>query len=762
MDGPLRNVFACLVHESQECVIDLVHNLRVLDPASAILLYNGGGDARLLAGFPFERYGAIVVPQPRPMAWGWLHPFALDCMAFALDQLRFDTLTIVDSDQLAVRAGYSRYLARFPFAGGTGMLGNSPAVETAATAVPPAKTAHQERELWLPLLRCFSGGEEKFVHWTYWPGTVFFHDACRDLVEAFAHHRQLREVLSRTAVWASEEIILPTLVGLLGYEISLNPCSYEYVRHQATYSQSEVDRALALPDVYWLHPVPRLYQDGLRVRLREHTAGLQRAAAARRDVEHCAVPAWPVLRRMTEIRGWMEPAEAELLMASAEHALSASPQGATVVEVGSHCGRSTAALGSVVAALRPGAAVYAVDPHAGVVGALDRGLEAGPPTLEEFQRNMRNWGLAEVVRVVPQASCDVEWDQPIGFLFIDGLHDYANVARDFLHFEAWLVAGGLAAFHDYAEYYPGVQQFVDELVREGSFQLAGRAGSLIVLAKTAAGGAAGGAAAQPAAAMGLPAPPPPAEEPLPAAPRQRTRAHAPLVSCIMPTYARPWFLSQAIRYFLRQDYPARELVVIDDGTEPARHLVPPDPRIRYELLPRRHSVGSKRNLACDLARGEIIVHWDDDDWSAGWRLSYQVEELLGQRFKSICGLAQVRFYSPAEGAAWRYVFPAAERPWIYGGTLCYYKALWRSQPFPDISEGEDNRFVWSAPPEEIAALGDDTFYVGLVHADNCSPKHPAGDRWFPYPEALIRRQLGEDMEFYLQLQEARPRRESFG
>ena len=38
----IRNIFACLVHENQECVIDLVRNLRYVDPASLIILYNGG------------------------------------------------------------------------------------------------------------------------------------------------------------------------------------------------------------------------------------------------------------------------------------------------------------------------------------------------------------------------------------------------------------------------------------------------------------------------------------------------------------------------------------------------------------------------------------------------------------------------------------------------------------------------------------------------------------------------------------------------
>ncbi len=39
----------------------------------------------------------------------------------------------------------------------------------------------------------------------------------------------------------------------------------------------------------------------------------------------------------------------------------------------------------------------------------------------------------------------------------------------------------------------------------------------------------------------------------------------PLVSCIMPTANRQRFIPTAISLFLRQDYPEKELVIIDDG-----------------------------------------------------------------------------------------------------------------------------------------------------------------------------------------------------
>ena len=54
----------------------------------------------------------------------------------------------------------------------------------------------------------------------------------------------------------------------------------------------------------------------------------------------------------------------------------------------------------------------------------------------------------------------------------------------------------------------------------------------------------------------------------------------------MPTRNRRAFVGQAIAYFQRQDYPARELIIVDDGDDPVGDLIPPDdPRIRYVALP---------------------------------------------------------------------------------------------------------------------------------------------------------------------------------
>ena len=222
----------------------------------------------------------------------------------------------------------------------------------------------------------------------------------------------------------------------------------------------------------------------------------------------------------------------------------------------------------------------------------------------------------------------------------------------------------------------------------------------------------------------------------------------PLVSCIMPTHDRRRFVPFALEYFRRQDHPRTELIVLDDGRDDVADLVEPGGNVHYVRLERRRSLGAKRNLACERASGDVIVHWDDDDWSAPWRISYQVAELL-RRGADICGLRSLLFYDERDGAAWRYSYPdRASRPWVAGGTLCYTKAYWARHPFPDIRVGEDTRFVWSSRSSSVLPLEDDRFYVALIHPGSTSRKRTVGERWRPVDGDVVTGLLGDDAARY--------------
>ena len=92
-----------------------------------------------------------------------------------------------------------------------------------------------------------------------------------------------------------------------------------------------------------------------------------------------------------------------------------------------------------------------------------------------------------------------------------------------------------------------------------------------------------------------------------------------LVSCLMITKNRANFAMCAVRCFLNQTYPNKELLIIDDGEcgELARfidHL--DDTRIRYiRLAPGNNALGDLRNRSVALAQGEWVCQWDDDDMS---------------------------------------------------------------------------------------------------------------------------------------------------
>ena len=127
--------------------------------------------------------------------------------------------------------------------------------------------------------------------------------------------------------------------------------------------------------------------------------------------------------------------------------------------------------------------IYSIDPHDGKLGAEGQDLHIFPPSFDMFKKNIEEAGLNEFVEIFKNHSYDVEWNKPVSLLFIDGLHDYLNVSGDFRHFAKWIIKDGYVAFHDHADYFPGVQVFVNELLESGEYIKIYKAASLIILKK---------------------------------------------------------------------------------------------------------------------------------------------------------------------------------------------------------------------------------------------------------------------------------------
>ena len=166
----------------------------------------------------------------------------------------------------------------------------------------------------------------------------------------------------------------------------------------------------------------------------------------------------------------------------------------------------------------------------------------------------------------------------------------------------------------------------------------------------------------------------------------------PLVSCIMPTANREKYIPYAIRYFLDQNYPNKELVIVDDGHTSVAPFIPEKDTISYFYSAPIGTIGLKRNYACEKAKGEIIVNWDDDDWYAPDWISYQVVSLLSSG-ADIAGLNQVQYWSPLLKTCWITKNSDTSYPWLSGQSLIYRKTFWQEHPFQDRQTESDDEFV---------------------------------------------------------------------
>lgn len=124
-----------------------------------------------------------------------------------------------------------------------------------------------------------------------------------------------------------------------------------------------------------------------------------------------------------------------------------------------------------------------------------------------------------------------------------------------------------------------------------------------------------------------------------------------LISVVVPTYGRPERMARLYHAFTSQTYKNSELVVLDDSDAPSelfRSL--DDPRVRYVHQRPRSTTGAKRNKLLELARGEGIVQFDDDDFYTSGYVANAAEQLR-----------EVDFFTLASA----YIFRESDRSFYY-------------------------------------------------------------------------------------------------
>ena len=181
----------------------------------------------------------------------------------------------------------------------------------------------------------------------------------------------------------------------------------------------------------------------------------------------------------------------------------------------------------------------------------------------------------------------------------------------------------------------------------------------------------------------------------------------PLATVVALTCNPPQYVLLALRQIALQDYPALEALVVHDGTAPLAPLLraaypaleivtgapelPPAAGgfvVRLLRLPHQASIGEKRALASRAARGDVVVHWDDDDFFEPGRISAQVAPIV----RGAAEVTSVELsHMVAMPAMEVYAIPGQRLPlW---SSLAYRASLGRELSFLNVSLAEDVDFA---------------------------------------------------------------------
>jgi len=190
----------------------------------------------------------------------------------------------------------------------------------------------------------------------------------------------------------------------------------------------------------------------------------------------------------------------------------------------------------------------------------------------------------------------------------------------------------------------------------------------------------------------------------------------------MPTYNRPRYLLRAIYIFFNQDYPNKELIIIDDSDRLKLPEIPKLHNVKYIELSKKESIGTKRNIAVNHAKGDIFIFWDDDDIYSPQRITKQVKPIIENGI-DISVFSNAIYYDTCNDQYYKTTKRVHKQIWYKGylcGTLASKKQYWQKAKFRPVSLAEDRFYIEDAVKNgaQLQTVYNDYDYVYTKHGSN--------------------------------------------
>jgi glycosyltransferase involved in cell wall biosynthesis len=170
----------------------------------------------------------------------------------------------------------------------------------------------------------------------------------------------------------------------------------------------------------------------------------------------------------------------------------------------------------------------------------------------------------------------------------------------------------------------------------------------------------------------------------------------PFVSVLTPTFNRRKFIPYLIDCFKAQDYPQErmEWIILDDGVDKTGDIFSKCglPNLRYYSENKKMKIGAKRNKLNMLAKGDIIVCIDDDDYNPPDRVSHVVHMLKSRPKYEICGGSEMYLYYTDIDKIYR-VGPYGPNH-CTNGTMAYRKSYLKNHKYDEtVTHAEEKSFL---------------------------------------------------------------------
>jgi glycosyltransferase involved in cell wall biosynthesis len=195
-----------------------------------------------------------------------------------------------------------------------------------------------------------------------------------------------------------------------------------------------------------------------------------------------------------------------------------------------------------------------------------------------------------------------------------------------------------------------------------------------------------------------------------------------MISCLTVTQAKKWAsLQLTIANFRQQTFCEKELVIVhDDGQSCSKKIRGyvkqhfPDLSVTIHGENSKYTLGELRNLSVEIASGDVICQWDDDDLNHPIRLQTQYESLKNNNVDICCFVDQLHWFRDKNLFFWDNWIVEKPPYHLIQGTVMACKSKVAS--YHHLKKGEDTDFLLDSLNKgcrysEIRGKGYLTIYV---------------------------------------------------